>query len=115
MNVIAGDVGGTKTLLQLVEIVDGESTVALEHRFDSGGYKTFDELLGEFLGMAKRTVDAACFAGAGPAVEDRAGGTNPGRGVGTAGVKAGCGMTPRGPGHDCFWRALAVPLVAADI
>src|ERR1700686_1074876 len=76
MKVIAGDVGGTKTLLQLVEIADGASTVAREERFDSGNYKTFDDLLGEFLGSAKGVVDAACFAVAGPVFEDRAEVTN---------------------------------------
>jgi len=114
MNVIAGDVGGTKTLLQLVEIVDGESTVALEHRFDSGGYKTFDELLGEFLGMAKRTVDAACFAVAGPVFEDRAEVTNLGWRIETAELTARFGIARVALINDFFAVALGVPLLHAD-
>ena len=114
MNVIAGDVGGTKTLLQFVEIVDGESAVVLEHRFDSGGYKTFDDLLGEFLGMAKRTVDAACFAVAGPVFENRAEVTNLGWRIETAELTARFGIARVALINDFFAVALGVPLLHAD-
>jgi glucokinase len=72
MRIIAGDIGGTKTLLQLV---DGDAVVA-EHRFASGSYATFDDLLREFLRTAGAPADAACFAVAGPVLENRAEVTN---------------------------------------
>ena len=37
MRIIAGDIGGTKTLLQLVEIDGATQTVIAEKRFASGG------------------------------------------------------------------------------
>ncbi|MDQ6801870.1 MAG: glucokinase [Acidobacteriota bacterium] len=72
MRIIAGDIGGTKTLLRCVE--DGE--VVLEQRFESGSFKTFDLLLTEFSRRCRRPVDAACFAVAGPVLENRAEVTN---------------------------------------
>ena len=114
MNVIAGDVGGTKTLLQLVEITDGGSAVALERRFDSGSYRTFDDLLGEFLGLAKATADAACFAVAGPVFEDRAEVTNLGWKIETAELTARFGIARVALINDFYAVALGVPLLHAD-
>ncbi len=72
MRTIAGDIGGTKTLLRCVE--DGNAL--LEQRFESGAYVTFDALLTEFIARCTRPVDAACFAVAGPVLENRAEVTN---------------------------------------
>ena len=59
MRIIAGDIGGTKTLLQLVEIEGAAQTVIAETRFASGEYATFDDLLREFLGASGPNIDAA--------------------------------------------------------
>ncbi len=72
MRIIAGDVGGTKTLLRCD---DGDRTVA-QQRFESGAYASFDDLLREFLAQIGGRVDAACFAVAGPVVGGRAQVTN---------------------------------------
>ena len=76
MRIIAGDIGGTKTLLQLVEIEGATQTVIAETRFASGEYAMFDDLLREFLGASGPNIDAACFAVAGPVIENRAEVTN---------------------------------------
>lgn len=73
MRILAGDVGGTKTLLRCVE-ANGE--VSAERRFESGAYATFDELFREFLPLVPGGVDAACFAVAGPVIGARAEVTN---------------------------------------
>ena len=77
MRLLAGDVGGTKTLLQLVDVTpDGRSVVA-ERRFESGRYRTFDDLLDEFVTIRHDLpVDSACFAVAGPVLHGRAEITN---------------------------------------
>jgi len=72
MRIIAGDIGGTKTLLRCIE----DGNVALEQRFESGSYVTFDALLAEFFARCPKRVDAACFAVAGPVLENRAEVTN---------------------------------------
>jgi glucokinase len=71
--IIAGDIGGTKTLLRCVE---PSSVVSAERRFESGRYQTFDEILRDFLPLCPGPVDAACFAVAGPVVARRAEITN---------------------------------------
>lgn len=74
--IVAGDVGGTKTLLQRVKLEVGTSKVVREARFDSGRYKTFDQLLAEFLSLDSGPIDAACFAVAGPVESGVAKATN---------------------------------------
>jgi glucokinase len=73
MRVVAGDVGGTKTLLCCVE---SSGRTSAEQRFESGGYKTFEDLLSEFVERCEGPIDAACFAVAGPVVDDHAEITN---------------------------------------
>ncbi len=77
MKIVAGDIGGTKVLLQLVDASQSGRTVLAEERYESNAYATFDELLAAF---AKEhivgPIDAACFAVAGPVFADRAEVTN---------------------------------------
>lgn len=70
--VLAGDVGGTKTLLQLVEVQESASRTVYERRFDSSAHGDFNSIVGEFLRGAEfpfassRPIAAACFGVAGP-------------------------------------------------
>ncbi len=72
MRIIAGDVGGTKTLLQFVD----RGLVVAEQRYESGAFPTFDAMLATFMPLVDGPVDAACFAVAGPVLEQRAEITN---------------------------------------
>jgi glucokinase len=74
MQIVAGDVGGTKTILRF----EGQSGEAVERRYESASYATFDALLDEFLSAIPNlgTIDAACFAVAGPVIGGRAEITN---------------------------------------
>src|SRR5436305_14411838 len=74
MRVIAGDIGGTKTLLQLVDVSGGGRGVEREERYESGAFTAFDALLAAF--KPAEPVDAACFAVAGPVIGRRAEVTN---------------------------------------
>ncbi len=63
--ILAGDIGGTKTLLA---IFDGENCV-IKRRFESANYATFDELLTTFLALIPTVkIDSACIGVAGPIV-----------------------------------------------
>src|SRR5687768_18509026 len=75
MRLLAGDVGGTKTLLRCVE-PNGE--ISAEERYESAKYATFDDLVRELMPRVPGPVDAACFAVAGPVIDDRAQVTNVG-------------------------------------
>lgn len=63
---LAGDVGGTKTLLQLLELGADGHRVVHECRFDSRAHADFNALVGEFLHGAAQSIVAACFGVAGP-------------------------------------------------
>ncbi len=76
MPILAGDIGGTKTLLQLK---DG-ARVLFERRFDSTAFADFAAVLATFLDQAAREglgdVSAACIGVAGPVEGNRARVTN---------------------------------------
>ena len=76
MRVIAGDIGGTKTLLELLEVQPGSREVILERRYESALFPTFEAMLGEFLQIESAPVSAACFAVAGPVLDGRSEITN---------------------------------------
>jgi glucokinase len=77
MKIVAGDIGGTKVLLQLVDVSQSGRTVSAEQRYESNAYATFDDLLGAFVNeYVAGPLDAACFAVAGPVFADRAEVTN---------------------------------------
>jgi glucokinase len=78
MKIIAGDIGGTKTLLQLCE-VDGVTRVIATRSYSSRAYEGLEAIAGEFLNeTAQDTAPpaAACFAVAGPVRERKAKITN---------------------------------------
>jgi glucokinase len=74
MKVLAADIGGTKTLLQIVDwSTENDPHILAELRYHSGDYSSFDALLQEFLTEVERAVVSglagACFAVAGPMVK----------------------------------------------
>ena len=70
MRVLAGDIGGTKTLLQLADVKPGSCRVLLEKRFASDAYPGLLPLAEEFMREADShgifDVEHACFGIAGP-------------------------------------------------
>ena len=71
--VLAGDIGGTKTLLQLVEIdvATAHYNVVHEQRYASQNYVDFDLIVKDFLSQIEQKITTtqslpACFAVAGP-------------------------------------------------
>jgi glucokinase len=110
LRIIAGDVGGTKTLLQCVE--DGK--VVLERRFESGRFPSFEALLKDF--ACPRPVDAACFAVAGPVLENRAEVTNLNWKIDAIRLAETFGIAQMVLINDFYAVALGVPLLGpADL
>ncbi|CAK0759106.1 Glucokinase [Gammaproteobacteria bacterium] len=66
MNVLAGDVGGTKTLLQIAEVTASGYHTRHEARFESVAWSGFVPLVEEFLRTVPFFPEKACFAVAGP-------------------------------------------------
>lgn len=72
--ILAGDIGGTKTLLRLAET---GGAVLADLRFDSGAYAGLKQIVAEFLrDHAGDEIAGACFGVAGPVVGSRANITN---------------------------------------
>lgn len=83
MLILSGDLGGTKTLLQINQVQAGESIPSsvplLEQRFASADYESFDALLTAFLQTARdqglEDIASACIGVAGPLGQGKAQGT----------------------------------------
>ncbi|HEX8616285.1 MAG TPA: glucokinase [Thermoanaerobaculia bacterium] len=108
MTLLAGDVGGTKTLLRLV---GNDGSIVVDGRYDSAAYATFEDLLREFLGPVPVAVDAACFAVAGPVYGARAEITNVGWLIDEQTLMAAFPIGRVALINDFFAVALGVPLL----
>ena len=77
---IAGDIGGTKTVLALFDVAAGETGITrhpvLERTFPSHQYQSLELIVEEFLRDSDHPVSAGSFGVAGPVVENRAQVTN---------------------------------------
>ncbi len=72
MKVLAGDLGGTKTLLSISECVGTQVTSLFEQRYDSAAFDNLLPMVQTFLRAAgdhARGVERACIAVAGPVTE----------------------------------------------
>ena len=75
--ILAGDVGGTKTLLALYEASRAGLAPVREESYPSGEFRSLTEILERFLARGSRVaLEAACFAVAGPVVDGRSRPTN---------------------------------------
>lgn len=72
MRVLAGDIGGTKTALALIDIEAGSSSIARMERYPSAAYRGLEEIVAEFLAPDARRPDAAGFGVAGPVRDGKA-------------------------------------------
>jgi glucokinase len=74
--ILAGDIGGTKTILALFSRTAGAHMPVVEATFPSAGYASLEAIIQEFLAANPATVESACFGVAGPVVAGRASITN---------------------------------------
>ena len=65
--VLAGDIGGTKTLLGLYRVEGGALALLREKVYATRDFKTLEEVASDFLGGAQ-AIDAACFGVPGPII-----------------------------------------------
>jgi glucokinase len=73
---VAGDIGGTKTLLALYASASGAREPIAEAEFHSASYPSLDAMAREFLSTQNQTAEYACFDVAGPVIGGRAHLTN---------------------------------------
>lgn len=77
MRILAGDIGGTKTLLRVVEQIDGECRAIAERRLTSADYPDVLALIRAFIQAEhiEKDIAAACLGIAGPVTETASGQT----------------------------------------
>ncbi len=73
---LAGDVGGTKTLLGLFAPAERRPALVRTAVFVSTEHDSLEHMIGRFLGGSSGNIEAACFGVAGPVREQRATLTN---------------------------------------
>ena len=73
---LAGDIGGTKTDLAIFSSEAGPHAPLTQARVHSSNYPSLQAIVKEFAGQAKRPIDRACFAVAGPVIGGRVKTTN---------------------------------------
>jgi glucokinase len=69
---LAGDIGGTKTLMALFSNEKGPLKPVAEQSYASGSYADLDSIIGDFLQQTDISISHACFGVAGPVVSGRA-------------------------------------------
>jgi glucokinase len=76
--ILAGDIGGTKTVVALLEAAGSGLRTIREESFSSPGHAALEEILDRFLTGAgpRPSLAAACFGVAGPVVEGKSQVTN---------------------------------------
>jgi glucokinase len=67
--VLAGDIGGTKTTLAIIDPIKGHKNFIVKQTLPSSNSPTFDALLDEFLIANDFPISRACFGVAGPIFE----------------------------------------------
>jgi glucokinase len=73
---LAGDIGGTKTVLGIFSADIGARRPLVEKAYPSANYESLEEIALSFLGEVKLPVETAVFGVAGPVIEGRAEITN---------------------------------------
>lgn len=107
--IVAADIGGTKTLFRAA---DGGRIE--DRRYESAAWPSFDDALRDFLRQVPGTVDAACFAVAGPVWDDRAEITNLHWELDAAALERAFGIRRVSLINDFHAVALGVPLLGGD-
>lgn len=75
--ILAGDIGGTKTVIALFEEAGNRLHVIREETFPSQSYGSLEAILDQFLGSGPRPpLRMACFGVAGPVIEGKSNATN---------------------------------------
>jgi glucokinase len=114
---LAGDIGGTKTLLGLFERTSPRPRPIAVREFVTLDFDDLRPMIAAFLRDAPpegREVDVACFGVAGPVVEGAADLTNVPWHIDARAVAAAFGLTRVGLLNDLQAMATAVPVLAGD-
>jgi glucokinase len=111
---LAGDIGGTKTVLAVFSPESGPHTPLIEATFPSARYPSLEAIVREFLGRQPLEIGQACFGVAGPVVAGRAEITNLPWVIAEDGLRAAFGWASARLLNDLESVAYAVPILEPD-
>jgi glucokinase len=111
---LAGDIGGTKTVLALFSAEQGPNMPLTRKTFASAGYQSLEAMIREFLQMIDVEIETACFAVAGPVFSNRAQITNLSWVVDAESVRSTFGWGSVRLMNDLEAVAYAIPILEAS-
>ena len=113
---LAGDIGGTKTVLSLFSPDQGPNTTIMQKTFASTVYQSLEAMIRDFLQTADGNVEieAACFAVAGPVFSNRAHITNLSWVIDAQNVRSTFGWSSVLLMNDLEAVAYAIPILEPD-
>jgi len=111
---LAGDLGGTKTILALFREEDSVHHPLLQTRYSSKDFPSLTRMLDAFLSAHEVKIDAASFSVAGPVVAGKADITNLSWVISEEGLQARLGDIPVRLINDLQATAYAIPALNDD-
>lgn len=114
MNVLIGDIGGTKTILAVFSSEDGPRKPLVEKTYPSGQYDSLEAIIKKFQSEVDLPIGGACFGVAGPIVAGRAQITNLPWVIDAARLAAVFNWPPVKLLNDLEAVAYAVPIMGAE-
>jgi glucokinase len=114
MMLLAGDIGGTKTVLAVFSAEAGPHTPLVEATFPSNRYGRLEAIVREFLDQVRMPIERACFGVAGPVVAGTAPITNLPWMMSEANLRETFGWNAARLLNDLESIAYAVPILEPD-
>lgn len=114
MNILIGDIGGTKTIMAVFSRERGPFDPLTEKSYPSQKYASLEEIIHDFLAETDLPVSGACFGVAGPVIDGRSHITNLPWTIDSASIKAAFGFDEVGLLNDLEAVAYAVPVLREE-
>ncbi len=111
---LAGDLGGTKTILALFPADGDARSPVVQARYVSKDFPSLTRIIDAFLAKHEAVIDAASFAVAGPVVAGKADVTNLSWMISEQGLRARLGDIPVRLINDLQATAYAIPALTPD-
>lgn len=114
MNILAGDIGGTKTNLSIFSSDFGFGNPLAELSFPSGSYESLEDIIRAFKSEVNIPFTRACFGVAGPVINGSAQITNLPWVVNAVSIKTAFDLSVVGLLNDLESVAYAIPILEAQ-
>lgn len=114
MNVLIGDIGGTKTILAVCTSKQGPNKLLVEKTYPSNAYHSLEDIITEFLASVNLSVERACFGVAGPVIARSARITNLTWTIDAARIETTFSIYPVCLLNDMESLAYAIPILKTE-